>query len=302
MEDLGLEQEDQDAVPRVSDQADQQRGYDVVHEQLQHQLLAGTQFKKEHREPVRKIIELRRAAAEALGQSDAVGVDRCLSELETILPALPKVDPAHTRELSDQLDRAVAWYNGDMAATVPPALPDPKKPKKALVADRPTAKGKEKPDSGASENALPDTDAPHPWQGRWLRRVAAMVLLAIVISGLRAPDRRADLADALALYGLSDVRSFEEAQLWFQRARWIDAAMQSLGFATTDALALGESAVERMVSLTADGDDPVPVAETIESPPKDAPEEAAVAALAEQQRLTEEVDQHAVAVPKNDVP
>ena len=113
---------------------------------------------------------------------------------------------------------------------------------------------------------------------------------------------RAGLADALALEALFDIRSGEQAQLWFQRARWIDAAIQSLGYATTDALALGQSSVEFAKSLTGDSDAPVAVEASIAEPSSEAQAEEAVAALVEQQRIEDEVERQAAVTPKTDVP
>ena len=272
-----------DGAPSKSvDLVELQGRYNAACGLLQRYLLSGFQFKKDHRDQIRSAIELRRSAADVLnsgGSTDAVEPDlgKVLSAFENALKQVPDGDPDVQQATEQQLDRFVAWYNGDGVASVPPALPQPKEP--AAQRDRPAASGQAE---DTSEGAGPESEpskkptarsalrAPRKTKPavavkprRWLRRTAALLILAVAVSAMRAPDRRNDLGAALATGALFDVRSLDDMGFWFRSVSWTEAGGRLANYAWSDARIVGNSGVAFMASFMDSADLPRAEVETV---------------------------------------
>lgn len=247
-----------------------QERYDTARALLEYHLLADTQYKKDNRAPISTAIKARRAAAEALETSAVQEAETAIKELEHLLKGLPPADTETVDAVTDRFDRFVAWYNGDQAATVPPALPEPPskvEPKQKAAAKDKAAKtaAKSKQQKATTSNeSRPELKAPKKSAEtqalgkprRWIRRIAVMLLLVTAISGLRLPDRRAELAKSLVVNELIAARSMEQAQLWFKTARWVETSGILYSSLAHDTQVVSANIAESVAALLEDPDEP----------------------------------------------
>ncbi|MEO9895985.1 MAG: SH3 domain-containing protein [Paracoccaceae bacterium] len=282
---------DETAEPPALDTGGLQRRYDKAYEVLQTHLLVGSQYKNDTKDHVHAAIEARKLAASAFENAPEDEISSMLDALDKALSHLPKIKSSVQQEQSDTLDRYVAWFNGDLAATKPPEMTSP-----ATTANEPKHKKKPAP----TKDKAPNLKAPQraeeqgdtrPKRRRW--KMVALILLAFAISGVRLPERRTDLANSLATDSLFQSRSLDNVQAWFHEARWLETSALLVGFVVIDTRSIVRAASNTVSAFVGPSEDPIEEIQVETAARLEAERIAADIKLQEEERIASELERQA---------